>query len=177
LGLNKGFSMMVGGTKEVFTHVEPLIKTLARPGGYRHFGPTGSGHYIKMVHNAIEYGVMESYAEGYRLLREGPFHDLDLAQVAAVWQRGSIIASTLNGLTGDVLGKDPKLIGNDGIVAKTGEADWAMEVARDLGIEMPSVQAALKVRESSEKGNVTFATKLLAALRYAFGGHAEHKEL
>jgi 6-phosphogluconate dehydrogenase len=175
LGLNKGFSMMVGGTKEACTYVEPIIKTLASSEGYRYFGATGTGHYIKMVHNAIEYGVMESYAEGYRLLREGPFRDIDLAGVAQVWQRGSIIASNLNGLAGDILAKDPKLTQTDGIVAETGEADWAAEVADGLDIDMPSLKAAIAVRKSSEKGNVTFATRLLAALRHAFGGHAERK--
>jgi 6-phosphogluconate dehydrogenase len=177
LGLNRGFSMMVGGTKEAFTRVEPVIKTLASPGGYRYFGPTGTGHYIKMVHNAIEYGLMESYAEGYRLLREGPFQGIDLAHVADVWQRGSIIASNLNGLAGDILAKDPKLTQTDGIVAETGEANWASEVARGLDIDMPSLDAAIAVRETSEKGNVTFATRLLAALRHAFGGHAERKNV
>lgn len=176
LGLNKGFSMTVGGAKEAFRHVEPLIKTLARPHGYKHFGPTGTGHYIKMVHNAIECGIMESYAEGYRLLQEGPFRELDLAQISAVWQHGSVISSTLNKLAGEILANDPKLTKTDGIVTKTGEVDWAIEVARDSNVEMPSIEVAVSVRGSSESGNVTFTTRLLTALRHALGVHPEHKK-
>lgn len=171
LGLNNGFSMMVGGTHAAVRHVEPLIKSLAQTQGYKHFGPTGTGHYIKMIHNAIEYGVMESYAEGYRLLKEGPLRDIDLAAVAQVWQRGSVIASSLNGMAADVLRKHPQLDNTDGVVFETGETGWALEVADDVSVEMPSIDAAVKVRRASEKGKSTFTTKLLASLRHAFGGH------
>jgi 6-phosphogluconate dehydrogenase len=171
LGLNDGFSMMVGGAPAAVHYVEPLIKSLAQTQGYGHFGPTGTGHYIKMVHNAIEYGVMESYAEGYRLLREGPVHDIDLAAVGAVWQRGSIIASSLNGMAADVLRKHPQLDNTDGVVFETGETDWALNVAEEAGIDMPSVTAAVQVRKASEQGQTTFATRLLQSLRHAFGGH------
>ena len=171
LGLNNGFSMMVGGTAAAVRHVEPLIKSLAQTQGYRHFGPTGTGHYVKMVHNAIEYGVMESYAEGYRLLHEGPIKDIDLAAVSAVWQRGSIIASSLNGMAGDVLRGRPQLDHTDGVVFETGETGWALEVAKETGIELPAIEAAVKVRKESEKGSINFATRLLAGLRNAFGGH------
>lgn len=171
LGLNGGFSMMIGGDAAAVRHVEPLIKALAQAHGYKHFGPTGTGHYIKMVHNAIEYGVMESYAEGYRLLKEGPIRGIDLASVAAVWQRGSIIASSLNGMAADVLRRHPQLDNTDGIVFETGETGWALEVAREAGVDMPSINAAAHVRKDSEKGAVTFGTRLLAVLRHAFGGH------
>ena len=171
LGLNNGFSMMVGGESDAVHHVEPLIKSLAQTQGYRHFGPTGTGHYIKMVHNAIEYGVMESYAEGYRLLQEGPIRQLDLAAIADVWQRGSIIASSLNGMAGDILRKHPLLEHTDGTVMGTGEAAWALEVAEAAGVEMPAIQASANVRQKSQAGTITFGTRLLAALRYAFGGH------
>lgn len=171
LGLHDGFSMMVGGTDQAVRAVEPLIKSLAQAHGYRHFGPTGTGHYIKMVHNAIEYGLMESYAEGYRLLKEGPLHDIDLAGVASVWQRGSIIQSHLNGLAADALRKHPQLDQTDGIVFETGETGWALDVADEASVDMPSIAAAVKVRRDSEKGHVNFATKLLAVLRHAFGGH------
>lgn len=171
LGLHDGFSMTVGGSDEAVHLVEPLIKSLAQAQGYRHFGPTGTGHYIKMIHNAIEYGIMESYAEGYRLLKEGPLHDIDLGAVAEVWQRGSIIESHLNGLAAEVLRKHPQLEQTDGIVFETGETGWALEVAEEVSVPMPSIDAAVKVRRDSEKGQITFATKLLAALRSAFGGH------
>lgn len=176
LGLNNGFSMMIGGNVAAVRHVEPLIKALAQAHGYKHFGPTGMGHYIKMVHNAIEYGVMESYAEGYRLLEEGPMRDIDLASVGAVWQRGSIIASSLNGMAVDILRRHPYIDNTDGIVVETGETGWALEVAREAGVDMPAITAAVKVRIDSEKGNVTFATRLLAALRHAFGGHPLRRE-
>jgi 6-phosphogluconate dehydrogenase len=176
LGLKDGFSMMVGGTSAAVTYVEPLIKALAQAQGYQHFGPTGSGHFIKMVHNAIEYGVMESYAEGYRLLKEGPFHGLDLAAVSVVWQHGSIIESSLNGLAGEVLRKHPELDHTEGVVAMTGEAEWALQVAKEANVEMPAVAESLAVRAASEKGNVTFGTKLLAALRNAFGGHPLNRD-
>jgi len=171
LGLNNGFSMMVGGTDDAVRFVEPLIKSLAQVQGYRHFGPTGTGHYIKMVHNAIEYGIMESYAEGYRLLHEGPFHDLDLAAVSDVWQRGSIIASSLNAMAGEALKRSPELDTTDGIVLETGEASWALDVARKASVDMPVVEAAYQVRQESRRGKVTFATRLLAVLRNKFGGH------
>lgn len=171
LGLNNGFSMMVGGTDEAVRLIEPLVKSLAQAQGYHHFGPTGAGHYIKMVHNAIEYGMMESYAEGYRLLREGPMPGLDLKAVSEVWQRGSIIASSLNAMAGEVLHKHPDLDHTDGIVMETGEARWALEVAKDAGIDMPAVEAAARVRQASATGAVNFGTRLLAALRNKFGGH------
>lgn len=171
LGLHNGFSMMVGGAPQAVRRVEPIIKSLAQTQGYRHFGPTGTGHYVKMVHNAIEYGMMESYAEGYRLLREGPMKDIDLAAVADVWQRGSIIASTLNGLSAQVLRKHPDLDQTDGVVFETGETGWALETAKEAGVPMPAIETAVEVRKASENGDVTYATRLMAAMRNAFGGH------
>lgn len=171
LGLHNGFSMMVGGAPQAVRRVEPIIKSLAQTQGYKHFGPTGTGHYVKMVHNAIEYGMMESYAEGYRLLREGPMKDIDLAAVADVWQRGSIIASTLNGLSAQVLRKHPDLDQTDGVVFETGETGWALETAKEAGVPMPAIETAVEVRKASENGDVTYATRLMAAMRNAFGGH------
>jgi 6-phosphogluconate dehydrogenase len=171
LGINKGFSMPIGGAPAAVRIVEPIIKTLARPQGYGHFGPTGTGHYIKMVHNAIEYGTTEAYAEGYRLLKEGPFSGLNLAQVAEVWQKGSIIASTVNDLTGQILTEHPNLAHLEGSVAHSDDADWALQVAKGRSIELPVIQAAALVRKRSEQGESNFATKLVAALRYVFGGY------
>lgn len=171
LGLKNGFSMMVGGTTGAVRYVEPLIKSLAQTGGYRHFGPTGTGHYIKMVHNAIEYGIMESYAEGYRLLHDGPMRDINLAAVADVWQKGSIIASSLNAISGQILHRHPQLDHTDGVVFETGETGWALEVAKESGTPLPAIESAVSVRKASEKGDITFATRLMAAMRNAFGGH------
>lgn len=175
-GRTRGFSLMAGGDGSAFKRVEPLLKTLAQPhGGYRYFGSAGSGHFVKMVHNAIEYGMMESLAEGYRLLNEGPYPNLDLAAVGTVWQSGSIVASDLNALVASALKVNPKLDNVDGYVAESGEARWALETAAEQKIELPAIQAAMDVRLASQKGKTSFATKLLAAMRNAFGGHAINK--
>jgi 6-phosphogluconate dehydrogenase len=172
LGAEAGFSMMVGGEKLAVDTLQPALETLALPrGGWYHFGESGSGHYIKMVHNAIEYGLMESYAEGYRLLNEGPFKSLDLAAVGELWQKGGIISSLLNGLTAEVLRENPTLDGIDGFVAESGEARWTLETAAGQGIEMPAIKTAFDVRVASQNGEINFATKLLAAMRNKFGGH------
>ena len=171
-GLTNGFSMMVGGHENAFHTVEPALATLAQPrGGYRYFGTNGSGHYVKMVHNAIEYGMMQSLAEGYRMLREGPYKELDLATASDVWQESSVITSFLNDLTRQALHENPNMDGIAGVVAESGEARWTLETAKELGIPMPSIQAAFDVRLASQAGDITFATKLLAAMRNKFGGH------
>ena len=173
-GYANGFSMTVGtDNSEVYSTLEPALKTLAAPGGaYDHFGPSGSGHYIKMVHNAIEYGYMESLAEGYRMLREGAYPDIDLAKAGEIWQHRSVITSWLNELTQSAISENPTLEGIDGLVTESGEARWTLEVAHELGIELPGIQAAFDVRLASQKGQINFATKLLAAMRNKFGGHA-----
>lgn len=179
MGLKDGFCMMVGGDSAAFDSVEPALATLAQPlGGYFYFGETGSGHYTKMVHNAIEYGMMESLAEGYRMLREGPYKSLDLAAAGNLWQTGSIVTSGLNRLAAQALAENPTLAGIEGYVAESGEARWTLETAKDLGIEMPSIQSAFNVRIRSQqdaKGR-NFTTKLLAAMRNKFGGHAINEE-
>ena len=175
-GYKNGFCMMAGGDKETFKTIEPILKTLAKPtGAYHHFGNSGAGHFVKMTHNAIEYGMMESLAEGYRMLKEGPYKNLDLAAAGEVWQHHSVITSWLNELTRDALKENPELSGVEGFVAESGEARWALETAKDLGVEMPSIQAAFNVRLESQKGKINFATKLLAAMRNAFGGHKINK--
>lgn len=175
-GYENGFSMMVGGERTAFETVEPALKTLAAPGGaYDLFGPNGAGHYVKMVHNAIEYGMMQSLAEGYRMLREGPIEGIDLAAAGDVWQHRSVVTSWLNELTRDALRENPTLEGIDGYVAESGEARWTLEVAKERGIPLPAIQTSFDVRIASQKGEVNFATKLLAAMRNKFGGHALNK--
>jgi 6-phosphogluconate dehydrogenase len=175
-GYKRGFSMMIGGDESAFKTVEPVFKTLAQPnGGYQHFGPSGSGHYVKMVHNAIEYGMMESLAEGYRMLKEGPYKDLDLAAAGDVWQHSSVVTSWLNELSRDALRENPTLDGIDGYVAESGEARWTIETAKELGIPLPSIEASFDVRLASQKGEINFATKLLSAMRNKFGGHNLNK--
>ncbi len=175
-GYAHGFSMMAGGDAESFRTVEPVLQTLALPeGAYHHFGDSGSGHFVKMTHNAIEYGMMQSLAEGYRFLKEGPYKNLDLAAAGEVWQHHSVITSWLNELSRDALKENPELAGIDGYVAESGEARWTLEVAKDMNIDMPSIQASFDVRLASQQGRTNFATKLLAAMRNAFGGHKINK--
>ncbi|MDO8659625.1 MAG: NADP-dependent phosphogluconate dehydrogenase [Candidatus Parcubacteria bacterium] len=175
-GYKNGFSMMVGGDKKSFEKIKTVLKTLAEPeGAYHHFGDSGAGHFVKMTHNAIEYGMMESLAEGYRLLKEGPYKDIDLISVGDVWQHHSVITSWLNELICDALKDNPKLKGIDGFVAESGEARWALETAKDFKIETPSIQASFDVRLASQKGKVNFTTKLLSLMRNAFGGHKLNK--
>jgi 6-phosphogluconate dehydrogenase len=171
-GYENGFSMMVGGEKSAYLSLVPALDTLSAPrGGHDHFGPSGAGHYVKMVHNAIEYGMMESLAEGYRMLKEGPYKDIDLASAGDVWQQSSVVTSWLNDLTRQALHENPLLEGIEGVVAESGEARWTIETAKELGIPLPSIEASFDVRLASQQGDITFATKLLAAMRNKFGGH------
>ncbi|MFS8118902.1 MAG: NADP-dependent phosphogluconate dehydrogenase [Microcoleus sp.] len=173
LGERDGFSMMIGGETAAVQTLSPLFEALAHNQGWKHFGPAGAGHYIKMVHNAIEYGLMESYAEGYRMLKDGPYGDLQLGAIGEVWENGSIIASLLNRLTADILKQDPTLEQSNGIAeqSKSSEAIMTLEVAAARNISLPAVQAAVDVRLASQNGDISFATKLIAAQRHAFGGH------
>jgi 6-phosphogluconate dehydrogenase len=171
-GLENGFSIMVGGDKATVDSLRPIFESLAQPSGWSYFGPPGAGHFTMMVHTAIEYGIMESYAEGYRLLAEsGDYDNLDLALAASVWQNGSIISSSLGGLIGQFLRTNPTLDGVDGYVAQSGEAKWALERAKEIQMPLPAIQASMDVRLASQQGQTHFGTKLLAAMRNAFGGH------
>lgn len=171
-GLRRGFCMMVGGDESQYDKVTPVLETLAAPSGtHGYFGGNGAGHYVKMVHNAIEYGMMQSLAEGYRMLREGPIENIDLARAGEVWQHSSVITSWLNELCAESLAESPELEGIEGVVAESGEARWTLETAQDMGIPLPAIQAAFDVRLASQQGEVDFSTKLLAAMRNKFGGH------
>ncbi|MEO8691280.1 MAG: NADP-dependent phosphogluconate dehydrogenase [Candidatus Saccharimonas sp.] len=171
-GKARGFCMMVGGDKQHYENLRPVLDTLAAPtGAHGYFGGNGAGHYVKMVHNAIEYGMMESLAEGYRMLRDGPIEGIDLALAGDVWQQSSVITSWLNELSAEALAESPELDGISGIVAESGEARWTLEAGKDLGIALPSIQAAFDVRLASQNGEINFSTKLLAAMRNKFGGH------
>ena len=171
-GITNGFSMMVGGDEASYTSLIPALDTLSAPrGGHAYFGASGSGHYVKMVHNAIEYGMMESLAEGYRMLKEGPYKEIDLAKAGDVWQQSSVVTSWLNDLTRQSLHENPTMDGISGVVAESGEARWTLETANELGIPLPAIQTSFDVRLASQAGEVNFATKLLAAMRNKFGGH------
>ena len=172
LGLENGYAMMAGGDTDAVNTLAPILDTLAPPGGWHHFGPSGSGHYTKMVHNAIEYGVMEAYAEGYRMLKEGPISGIDLAAAGEVWQHGSIIESLLNRLTAEAVAENSEMNDITGFVSESGETRWALETAKDLRIPLPAIEESFNVRLRSQKGETNYATKLLAAMRNKFGGHA-----
>lgn len=176
-GYQNGFCMMAGCDDAAsFSVIEPALKTLAAPeGGYHYFGESGSGHFVKMTHNAIEYGMMEALAEGYHVLKEGPYKNLDLAAAGEVWQRRSVITSWLNELAQASLAENPELTGIDGFVAENGEARWTLEAAQLYDIPMPGIQAAFDRRLASQQGQTSFATKLLAAMRNKFGGHELNK--
>lgn len=172
-GLKNGFSMMVGGDKSAYDKITPILDILGAPrGGHQYFSTSGSGHYVKMVHNAIEYGMMESLAEGYRMLKEGPYTDLDLASAGDIWQQSSVVTSWLNDLTRQALHENPTLGGIEGVVAESGEARWTLETADELGIPLPAIQTSFDVRLASQKGEISYTTKLLAAMRNKFGGHS-----
>ncbi len=171
-GYQNGFCLMGGGDKAAFKTIEPALRTLAQPSGaYQYFGPSGSGHFVKMVHNAIEYGMMESLAEGYRVLKEGPYKNLDLAAAGEVWQHSSVVTSWLNELAKEALSENPELKDIEGTVAETGETRWLLENAKELGIELPAIAESFNVRLRSQQGEINFSTKLLAAIRNKFGGH------
>ncbi len=177
MGTENGFCMMAGGEESEVNIIKPVLDSLSKPrGGWGYFGPSGAGQYVKMTHNAIEYGMMESLAEGYRILKEGPYQNIDLAKAGDVWQKSSVITSTLNRLTAEALHENPSLEGIEGFVAENGETRWTLEVARERNIPVQSIQAAFDVRMASQKGETNFATKLLAAMRNKFGGHALNKQ-
>jgi 6-phosphogluconate dehydrogenase len=207
-GLERGYCLMVGGSKEAVGRLDPILAALApgldgkgaEPGsaqtaplGYLHCGPTGAGHFVKMVHNGIEYGLMAAYAEGFNILKAAnaghqkraadaetaPLHDpqyyqfdIDVADVAELWRHGSVIGSWLLDLTAQTLKGDPSLADFAGIVSDSGEGRWTLRAAVETGIPAPVLSSALFDRFAS-RDNDEFANKLISAMRYAFGGHTE----
>ncbi len=170
-GLANGYCLMVGGSDEAVAVVEPAFTSLAQPDGYAHVGPSGAGHYVKMVHNGIEYGLMQAYAEGYEILHASKDFSLDLRQVAAVWNHGSVVRSWLNELAERALGKDAALTTIRGYVEDSGEGRWTVQEAMHLDVPAPVITLSLLTRFRSRQTE-SFGAKLLAALRNEFGGHA-----
>jgi 6-phosphogluconate dehydrogenase len=169
-GEEEGFCLMVGGNPQAISTAEPIFRLLAMDGGYLHVGPSGSGHYTKMIHNAIEYAMMEAYGEGFELLAAREDFHIDREKVARLWGRGSIIRSWLLELVADALAKDPDLAGVKGYVTDTGEGRWAALEAIEQGVPVPGIQTALMQRQRSRQED-SFSAKLVAALRREFGGH------
>ncbi len=176
MGMENGFSLMIGAEENEYEMLRPLFDALITPrGGYDRMGTVGYGHYVKMVHNGIEYAMMQALAEGFQVLREGTLRNVPLARAAQVWQKGSVINSTLNELIAEILLKNEALDGIDGYVHASGEGAWTEEVAKEYGIPTPALHEALRVRTESQSGTVNYATKLLAAMRNKFGGHIINK--
>jgi 6-phosphogluconate dehydrogenase len=173
-GLQVGYCMMVGGEKEVVDRLEPIFKTLAPQEGYLHVGPSGAGHFVKMIHNGIEYGMLEAYGEGFELLNASQF-DLDLAKIAHLWNQGSVIRSWLLELTESALQKDPKLAAIRGYVEDSGEGRWTVQEAIERNVPAPVLMLSLFARFASRQ-DTSFSAKVIAALRNEFGGHAVKKE-
>lgn len=172
-GLENGYALMVGAEATAFSQVEPLIRALAPAAdrGWVHTGPVGSGHFTKMIHNGIEYGMMQAYAEGFALLKGRTDFNLDLAAIAESWRHGSVIRSWLLDLSADVLGGDQQLEDVDAFVADSGEGRWTAMEGIEQGIPTPVMSLALMARFSSQ-GQQDYSSKLLAMMRKQFGGHA-----
>jgi len=177
-GLKVGYCLMIGGEQEIFRRYEPIFKTLAPPDGYGYMGGSGAGHYVKMVHNGIEYGLMQAYAEGFEAMHKSEYR-LDLAKVASLWGQGSVVRSWLLELTADTLQRDPGLRHIKGFIVDSGEGRWMVQDAIDKDVAAPIITMSLfaRFRSRADKGaEGTFAEKLVAALRGQFGGHTVVKE-
>ena len=170
-GLAEGYCLMVGGSDDAIGRLEPALVALAQEGGYAHVGPTGAGHFVKMVHNGIEYALLQAYGEGFQLLQASTeFPDLDLSQVAEVWRHGSVVRSWLLDLGARALEQDPRLEGIRGYVEDSGEGRWTVIEAVRSGVPVPAIADSLFARFDSRDDD-PFAMKLIAALRQQFGGH------
>jgi 6-phosphogluconate dehydrogenase len=169
-GLKLGYCLMIGGADEAVRRLAPIMATLAPENGWAHVGGPGAGHYVKMVHNGIEYGMMQAYAEGFELLSKSEYR-LDLARIADLWMHGSVVRSWLLELAAGALAGDPRLERIKGHVEDSGEGRWMIVDAMDKGVPVPTLTAAIFTRFRSRQTE-SFAEKLLAALRNAFGGHA-----
>jgi 6-phosphogluconate dehydrogenase len=172
-GLTEGYSLMIGGDTAPVTRLRPIFETLAPAPdrGWAHVGPSGAGHFVKMVHNGIEYGLMEAYAEGFSILRHKTEFDLDLAAVAELWRHGSVVRSWLLDLTARALADDPSLKDVAPYVSDSGEGRWTVSEAIDLDVPAPVITLAL-IQRLRSRDEESFADRLLAALRNQFGGHA-----
>jgi len=173
-GLENGYCLMVGGEKAAVARCEPIFRTLAPERGFAHVGPSGAGHYVKMIHNGIEYALLQSYAEGYEILHASrDFPDLDLHGIAGLWQHGSVVRSWLNELAERAFAKDASLAALKGWVADSGEGRWTVAEAIAIDVPAPVITLSLLMRFRSRQED-SFSAKVIAALRNEFGGHAVH---
>ncbi|HYZ87868.1 MAG TPA: decarboxylating 6-phosphogluconate dehydrogenase [Myxococcales bacterium] len=169
-GLTSGYCLMIGATPPAFQHCEPIFRTLAPDEGYAHVGPPGAGHYVKMVHNGVEYGLLQAYAEGYEILHASKDFELDLAQIAKLWNHGSVVRSWLNELAERAFARDDELVDIKGYVEDSGEGRWTVEEAMRLDVPAPVITLSLLARLRSRQED-SFGAKVIAALRNEFGGH------
>jgi 6-phosphogluconate dehydrogenase len=170
-GLQVGYCLMVGATEGAFTTCEPIFRTLAPENGYARMGPPGSGHYVKMVHNGIEYGLLQAYAEGYEILHASKDFQLDMHQIAGLWNQGSVVRSWLNELAERAFANSPDLADLRGYVDDSGEGRWTVDEAMHLDVPAPVITLSLLMRLRSRQQE-SFSAKVIAALRNEFGGHA-----
>jgi 6-phosphogluconate dehydrogenase len=175
-GISEGYSMMVGGDEDVVEHLRPIFEALAPAAdkGWGRVGPSGAGHFVKMVHNGIEYGMMESYAEGFSIMKAKTPLGLDLPQISEIWRYGSVVRSWLLDLTADALKKNPELEGLEAFVPDSGEGRWTVYEAIDLNVSAPVITEALIRRVRSREEN-NFTDRMLSVMRNEFGGHAVKK--
>ena len=173
-GLENGYCLMVGGDRAAFDRVEPILAALAPDHGFAHVGPSGAGHFVKMVHNGIEYGLLAAYGEGFEILHASEF-DLDLAAISGIWRYGSVVRSWLLDLLHDALERDPGLTSIDGYVEDSGEGRWTVQAAIDQDVPAPITTLSLFLRFASRQRE-SFAAKTVAALRREFGGHGVRSE-
>ena len=179
IAAREGYPLMVGGNRQAYDQIKPILDSLAKPnGGHEFFGEGGAGHFVKMVHNAIEYGVMQSIGEGFGVLEKSPYN-LDLLKVAKLYQKGTLVSGFMMERTVEALENDPGLKSIDGIIGKaSGETIWAVELAKKLNLPVDIIERSLQIRNESETNHSiqkSFAARLVAALRAAFGGHEVKK--
>ncbi len=170
LGAEAGYNLTIGGDKDIFERCKEIFSALAQESGFVHVGTAGAGHYVKMVHNGIEYGLLEAYAEGFNLLKHGDYKDLDVAAIAHTWNHGAIISSQLLAISEYAL-MQKNLEHTSGVIAESGTARWTIENAEKNNIPVPVIKDSLHVRLESQKGKVSFATRYIALMRHLFGGH------
>jgi 6-phosphogluconate dehydrogenase len=169
-GLEKGYCLMIGGPRESFERLEPAFQTLAPPDGYLHTGPSGSGHFVKMVHNGIEYGMLQAFGEGFEILKSSGYDELNLRSIASLWNQGSVVRSWLLELAERAFAKDPALASIRGYVEDSGEGRWTVIQAIETAVPAPVLALSLIMRFSSRQED-SFGAKVIAALRNEFGGH------
>ena len=170
-GREKGFSLMIGGKEEVYKNLIGLFHAFAAPNGFCYIGPSGSGHYVKMVHNGVEYALLQSYAEGMHLLHDGYFKDLNLTEIAHVWQNGSVIRSWIGELLHEVLAENPDFEQIPGGIGENLTGAWTQEEGKERNVKTPMLDEVLAIRSESRKTGGDLSTKLVALLRKRFGGH------